>query len=229
MLAHTGPRISLSRSRIPARWRPAAAVPDVVGYNVQVAVDTAQCHLIVTHEVTNVGTDRSQLAHMAKETKATLEGGEPRCRRRPRLLQQRSADSGMRENEASRSRCPKPMTLETQRRKGALASRTSATWLEEDVGTCLLRRKASPTITRPRKTDWSCARLLDQCRCQSCAMQAQLHHRQGATDHPMGARAHSRGGAAPARRASGEDASAARDSRAPLRHDQGSDGRNRTS
>ena len=44
----------------------------VVGYNVQVAVDTAH-HLIVTHEVTNVGTDWSQLAHMAKETKATLE------------------------------------------------------------------------------------------------------------------------------------------------------------
>jgi Transposase DDE domain len=43
----------------------------VVGYNVQVAVDTAH-HLIVTHEVTNVGTDRSQLAHIAKETKATL-------------------------------------------------------------------------------------------------------------------------------------------------------------
>ena len=30
-------------------------------------------HLIVTHEVTNVGTDRSQLAHVAKQTKATLE------------------------------------------------------------------------------------------------------------------------------------------------------------
>ena len=44
----------------------------VVGYNVQVAVDTAH-HLIVTHEVINVGTDRSQLAHIAKETKATLE------------------------------------------------------------------------------------------------------------------------------------------------------------
>src|SRR6266496_4328156 len=44
----------------------------VVGYNVQVAVDTEH-HLIVTHEVTNVGTDRSQLAHVAKETKATLE------------------------------------------------------------------------------------------------------------------------------------------------------------
>jgi len=44
----------------------------VVGYNVQVAVGTEH-HLIVTHEVTNVGTDRSQLAHVAKETKATLE------------------------------------------------------------------------------------------------------------------------------------------------------------
>src|SRR5262249_26818646 len=44
----------------------------VVGYNVQVAVDTEH-HLIITHEVTNVGTDRSQLARVAKETKVTLE------------------------------------------------------------------------------------------------------------------------------------------------------------
>src|SRR5262250_1378227 len=43
----------------------------VVGYNVQIAVDTEH-HLIITHEVTNVGTDRSQLAHVAKKTKATL-------------------------------------------------------------------------------------------------------------------------------------------------------------
>jgi len=43
----------------------------VVGYNVQVAVDTEH-HLIVTHEVINVGNDRSQLSSMAKEAKATL-------------------------------------------------------------------------------------------------------------------------------------------------------------
>jgi transposase len=43
----------------------------VVGYNVQVAVDTEH-HLIVTHEVTNVGSDRSQLARVAREAKATM-------------------------------------------------------------------------------------------------------------------------------------------------------------
>jgi len=43
----------------------------VVGHNVQVAVDTEH-HLIVTHEVTNVGNDRSQLSSVAKEAKATL-------------------------------------------------------------------------------------------------------------------------------------------------------------
>ncbi len=43
-----------------------------VGYNVQAAVDTEH-HLIVTHEVTNVGHDRAQLSPMAKQAKATLE------------------------------------------------------------------------------------------------------------------------------------------------------------
>src|SRR5919108_1715420 len=43
----------------------------VVGYNVQVAVDT-QHHLIVAHEVTNTGSDRSQLANIASQAKEVL-------------------------------------------------------------------------------------------------------------------------------------------------------------
>jgi transposase len=47
----------------------------IVGYNVQTVVD-AKHHLIVAHEVTNVGHDRDQLAHMAKLAKeATDEDG----------------------------------------------------------------------------------------------------------------------------------------------------------
>ncbi len=44
----------------------------VVGYNVQAAVDTAH-HLIVAHEVINVGSDRSQPANISNQAKAALE------------------------------------------------------------------------------------------------------------------------------------------------------------
>jgi hypothetical protein len=43
----------------------------MVAYNVQSAVDITN-HLIVAHEVTNIGTDRSQLATMAQAAKAAL-------------------------------------------------------------------------------------------------------------------------------------------------------------
>jgi transposase len=43
----------------------------VVGYNVQTAVD-AKHHLVVTHEVTNKGTDRAQLSSMSKQTQEAL-------------------------------------------------------------------------------------------------------------------------------------------------------------
>jgi transposase len=45
----------------------------IVGYNVQTAVDTKH-HLIVEHEVTNLGHDRTQLEPMARRTRDVLQG-----------------------------------------------------------------------------------------------------------------------------------------------------------
>ena len=44
----------------------------IVGYNAQAAVDTRH-HLIVAHEVNNVGSDRSQLSNIAKQAKEDLD------------------------------------------------------------------------------------------------------------------------------------------------------------
>ncbi len=43
----------------------------IVGYNVQTAVDTEH-HLIVAHEVTNIGNDRAQLMNMATQAKEAI-------------------------------------------------------------------------------------------------------------------------------------------------------------
>ena len=44
---------------------------EIVGYNVQTAVDTKN-HLIVAHEVTNVGTDRRQLSNIAEQARTEM-------------------------------------------------------------------------------------------------------------------------------------------------------------
>ena len=79
----------------------------IVGYNVQTAVDTKH-HLIVAHEVTNVGHDRTQLAAMAEQAKDSHRPADHRAGR-PRLLQGRG-DPALRRQRAScrwcRSRRP---------------------------------------------------------------------------------------------------------------------------
>ncbi len=132
----------------------------VVGYNVQVAVDTEH-HLIITHEVTNVGSDRAQLANMAKRVKATLESDSLDA------VADRGYFGGEEilacENEGVTVTLPKPMTSGAKRS----ASRTSVTWLRR-MSTSVLPVTGLPTHSQPKKWIGS-APLFDQ-RCQHCSI-----------------------------------------------------------
>ena len=137
----------------------------VVGYNVQVAVDIEH-HLIVAHEVTNVGTDRSQLATMAKADQGGAGDGALGGRGRPRLLQQR-ADPGLSARRGSRSRCPN-RDVEVKGGRAGSASRTSATWLRRTC-TCVRLVKSSPT-TIPTEENGLVLRRYWTNACQSCGI-----------------------------------------------------------
>lgn len=100
--------------------------PGVVGYNVQVAVDTEH-HLIVVHDVINVGNDRAQLARMAKEAKAAP------ARRTSREDASASRDrrASIRHDEGQDGRDPLPHENPTEgrHRDGSLRAR-----LQSDAG-----------------------------------------------------------------------------------------------
>ena len=144
----------------------------VVGYNVQVAVDTGH-HLIITHEVTNVGSDRAQLARMAKATKATLE------RSTLDVIADRGYFSSEEILECDKAgitvTLPKPMTS-NPKRFGKQDFRYMA---EEDVYIC-------PAGERLTHSWIGVAPISDQ-RLPELRHQTSLYHRQGATDHTLGA------------------------------------------
>ena len=152
----------------------------VVGYNVQVAVETEH-HLIVAHEVTNVGLDRSQLATMAKEAKAVL--------RADRL--DAVADRGYFNSEEILAcqqagitvTLPKPMT------SGAKAEALRQTGLRLPAGGGRLslpgrRDLEVPLHERRKRSD--ATPLLDN-RLPELPDQAPLHASQRAPDHALGA------------------------------------------
>jgi len=111
----------------------------IVGYNVQIAVE-ANHHLIVMHEVTNDGTDRSQLSHVANETKTAL--GVEKL--------DAVADRGYFNSEEILAceeagitvTLPKPMTRNASGRTPSV-SRTSAMWLMRTF-TFVLQARSSP-------------------------------------------------------------------------------------
>ena|SRR5690349_18391046 len=123
-------------------------VSGIVGYNAQVVVDTKH-HLIITHEVTNVGTHRSQLSHVAKETKVALEATSLDV----------IADRGYFNGEGILAcekagitvTVPKPMTSNAKA-AGRFGKQTSDTWSRRTLTSVRLAR-GSPPATQTRKMD----------------------------------------------------------------------------
>ncbi len=139
----------------------------MVGYNVQFAVDTEH-HLIVAHEVTNVGHDRTQLSNMARQAKEALGADELEV----------VADRGYYRGEevlacdeaGITTYLPKPQTSGNQA-KGLFGKRDFIYKPEEDEYTCPAGERAIYRFTREEagkqiRRYWSSA-------CPHCAMKSQ--------------------------------------------------------
>lgn len=141
----------------------------VVGYNVQVAVDTEH-HLIVTHEVITVGNDRGQLARMSKQAKEVLEVDQTRA----------VADRGYFDGEEILAceqagvavTLSKPMTSNNAKAEGRFGKQDFAYLPDEDVYRCpsgQLLPYHYPNIEHGMtlRRYWSTAA------CQGCAIKSQ--------------------------------------------------------
>src|SRR5882724_11642908 len=147
----------------------------VVGYNVQVAVDAVN-HLIVTHEVTNTGSDRSQLANVAREAKAVLQVDKLEA----------AADSGYFNGEEILAceqagicvTLPKPMTSGAKS-EGRFGKQDFVYMPEEDVYRCpagekLMFHYANEEHGQKMRRYWTNA-------CKTCAIKEQCITRWGST------------------------------------------------
>jgi hypothetical protein len=140
----------------------------VVGYNVQAAVDTEH-HLIVAHEVTTSGSDRSQLAPMSKLTKEGARCRRTRCRRRSRLLHQRT-DTRMHRGRIVSVTLPKPQTS-NNRLRGQFGKADFRYVASEDMYICpageallFVSHKREPTgLTCTAIATRACSRAIKRC------------------------------------------------------------------
>jgi len=138
----------------------------LVGYNVQAAVDSKH-HLILAHEVTNQGHDRTQLANMSRQAKAVLDKAEIS------VVADRGYYSGEEikvcDEAGIKTYLPKPQTSGNQAR-GYYGKRDFIYHPEDDEYGCPAGERAIYRFTREEKGKmirryWSSA-------CTHCAMKS---------------------------------------------------------
>ena len=140
----------------------------MVGYNVQAVVD-AEHHLIVAHEVTNQGHDRSQLANMTRQAKAAT-GSEDL-----RVLADRGYFSGEEilacEQAGATPYVPKPLTSGAKA-DGRFGKADFVYLPEEDVYRCPADQKL-PWHMATVEHGMTLHRYWDLASCRACAIKSQ--------------------------------------------------------
>ena len=190
----------------------------MVGYNVQAVVD-AKHHLIVAHEVTNVGNDRAQLTKMGTAAKAAM------GKQRLQALADRGYFSGPEIKACTEAKItpmvPKPMTSNAKA-EGRFNKADFIYIAKDDEYQCPAGERAIHRFTTVEDgmtihKYWSSA-------CPRCPLKSAMHDQQLSSHHPMGARGGARSDAAPAGpQTRGDDAATAHD-RACVRHAEALDG-----
>ena len=140
----------------------------LVGYNVQAAVDTKH-HLIVAHEVTNLGHDRAQLASWRRQASEATGHGRADCAGRSGLLLGRG-DPGLRARPVSPPLVPKPLTSGAKA-DGRFGKQDFIYEAEERRLSLPCRRDAATALHRVDETGMTLSRYWTTA-CARCAIKA---------------------------------------------------------
>jgi transposase len=164
------------------------------GDNLQVAVDTEH-HLIVTHDVINIGNDRGQLARMSKQAKQTLGTN------KLDVIADRGYFDGQEILACAEAgitvTLPKPVTSGAKA-EGRFGKQDFVYLPEQDVYRCP-SGNLLPYHYSNVENGMTLRRYWSTAACQACAVKSQCTPSKEAPDHPLGARACRGGGPETAR------------------------------